>query len=259
MQNSLSPQFWFSWRHQLKAFSDDYHVVAVDLRGYNQTERPPRVRDYVLATLRQDVAQLIPALGHQRATLVAHDWGAVIAWAVTQHHPELVEKLVVMNCPHPRLFQHSITSNWSQLMKSWYVFLFQVPRLPEFLLSYRDYGYFSAVFRGRKGGVKNLSTFPKEEVEAYKYVFSQPNALSGPLNFYRCIFNDPAEYQHPQGNIDTPTLILWGDDDPFLGMDMANAHAAFATDLTVRHFPNCSHWVQHERSEEVNQYIKDFL
>ena len=135
--------------------------MAVDLRGYNETERPPNVLDYTLVKLRQDIAELIPALGHEKAILVSHDWGGAIAWAVTQKHPELVEKLVVLNCPHTRVFKRTITGTWAQLLKSWYMFLFQVPYLPEFLLSRRDYGYFSAVFRGKKAGVRNLAAFPQ--------------------------------------------------------------------------------------------------
>ncbi len=96
------------------------------MRGYGETERPPNTLDYTLAHLRQDVVELIPALGHDRATLVGHDWGGAIAWAVTQKHPEIVEKLVVLNCPHFRIFSRTIQRSWAQLMKSWYLFLFQV-------------------------------------------------------------------------------------------------------------------------------------
>ncbi len=169
-------------------FSEDYHVVAVDLRGYNKTERPPKTLDYTLPNLRQDVVELIPALGHNKAILVAHDWGGAIAWAVTQKHPDLVEKLIVLNCPHTRVFSRTITGTWAQFMKSWYMFLFQVPYLPEFMLSIRNYGYFSAIFRGRKAGVRNRAAFPPEAVDAFKYVFSQPGASTGPVNYIRCIF-----------------------------------------------------------------------
>ena len=130
-------QFWYSWRHQLKVFSEDYHVVAVDLRGYNETEHPPNTLDYHLDKLRQDVVELIPALGHARAVVVAHDWGGAIAWAVAQRHPELVEKLVVLNCPHPSIFRRTITGDWKQLLKSWYMFLFQVSAVGS--MSFRRY------------------------------------------------------------------------------------------------------------------------
>jgi pimeloyl-ACP methyl ester carboxylesterase len=252
-------QFWFSWRHQLKVFSDDYHVVAVDLRGYGETERPPNTTDYKLTNLRQDVVELIPALGHDKATLVSHDWGGAIAWAVTQKYPELVEKLIVLNCPHTRVFKRTIMGTWAQLMKSWYMFLFQLPLLPEFILSMRDYGYFNAIFRGRKAGVRNRDAFPLEAVDAYKYVFSQPGATTGPINYYRCILSNNGERQLARQNIDTPTLIIWGDSDLFLETCMADAHADFVTNLTVKHIPNCSHWVQQDQPDKVNEYIREFL
>ena len=246
----------------MKEFSSDYHVVAVDLRGYGETDRPPNTLDYVLSNLRRDIVELIPALGYSKAILVAHDWGGVIAWAVTQKHPELVEKLVVMNCPHSRIFKHTISSTWTQLMKSWYMFLFQVPWLPEFILSIRDYGYFNAIFRGKKAGVRNRTAFPQEAVEAYKYVFSQPGATTGPINYIRCIFymfSEPNEAKVVKKSIDIPTLIIWGDDDLFLESSMADTHEEFVTDLTVKHIPNCSHWVQQDVPDKVNEYIKEFL
>ena len=239
-------------------------MVAPDLRGYGETERPPNTRDYILPNLRQDIVELIPALGHSKAILVSHDWGAVIAWAVTQKHPELVDKLIILNAPHSRIFKRTITGTWAQLMKSWYMFLFQVPFLPEFMLSVRDYGYFNAIFRGRKAGVRNRAAFPPEAVEAYKYVFSQPGATTGPINYIRCIFymfstRTPEESTLAKKTIDVPTLIIWGDDDLFLETSMADAHGDFVTDLTVKHIPNCSHWVQQDVPDTVNQYIREFI
>jgi pimeloyl-ACP methyl ester carboxylesterase len=203
----------------------------------------------------RDVVELISALGHDKATLVSHDWGGIIAWAVTQKYPELVEKLIVLNGPHARVFKWT----WAQLMKSWYVFLFQLPLLPEFILSRRDYGYFNAIFRGRKAGVRNRDAFPLEAVDAYKYVFSQPGATTGPINYYRCILSNNGERQLARQNIDTPTLIIWGDSDLFLETCMADAHADFVTNLTVKHIPNCSHWVQQDQPDKVNEYIREFL
>lgn len=258
----LCVQFWYSWRHQIKEFCKDYHVVSVDLRGYGETDRPPEILDYVLSNLRQDIVELIPALGHCKAILVAHDWGGAIAWAVAQKHPELVEKFVVMNCPHSRIFKRTISGTWAQLMKSWYMFLFQLPWLPEFLISRRDFGFFNAIFRGKKVGVRNRASFPPEALEAYKFVFSQPGAITGPINYIRCIFKmfDSAdEAKLAKRNIEVPTLIIWGDDDNFLESSMADAHGSFVTDLTVKHIPKCSHWVQQDQPDLVNQYMREFL
>ncbi len=237
-------------------------MVAVDLRGYGDTESPPNTLDYILAHLRQDIVELIPALGHSNATLVAHDWGGVIAWEVAHRRPELVEKLVVLNVPHARVFKRTILGTWTQKMKSWYMFLFQVPRLPEFIISRRNYGYFSAIFRGKKAGVRNRDGFSQEDVDAYKYVFSQPGALTGPINYIRCMFTNFATHEDKalsRKKVEVPTLILWGDDDLFLESCMADAHGDLVTDLAVKHIPKCSHWAQQDNFELVNQYIRDFL
>ena len=237
-------------------------MVAVDLRGYGETESPPKTLDYTLTKLRQDIVELIPALGHSNAILVAHDWGGAIAWAVTQKHPDLVEKLVVMNCPHSRIFKKIISATWAQKMKSWYMFLFQLPWLPEFMMSRRNYGYFTAIFRGKKAGVRNLDAFTREDVEAFKYVFSQPGALTAPINYIRCIFSQfgpNRDASMAKKKIEIPTLIIWGDEDQFLESCMADAHGDFVSDLTVKHIPKCSHWVQQDQPELVNQYMRDFI
>ena len=254
-------QFWYSWRYQICEFSADYHVVAVDLRGYGETERPPKTLDYTLTKLHQDIVELIPALGHSNAILVAHDWGGAIAWEVAQKHPELVEKLVIMDIPHPAVFKKSVFGTWAQLMKSWYIFLFQVPWLPEFVISQRDYGFFNSIFRGKKAGVRNLDCVPPEAVEAFKYVFSQPGALTGPINYYRCIFSmtNLVEASSSVKKFEVPTLIIWGDEDLFLESCMADEHREFVQDLTVKHIPKCSHWVQQDQPELVNQYMREFI
>ena len=235
--------------------------MAVDLRGYGETDHPPKTLDYVLTNLRQDIVELIPALGHSKAILVAHDWGGIIAWAVTQKHPELVEKLVTMNGPHLWVFKSMISGSWTQLKKSWYVFVFQLPWLQEFIMSQRDFSNFNVIFRGKKAGVQNQASFPSEAVEAYKYVFSQPGAITGPINYYRCILKNfsAEEKKIAEKSINVPTLIIWGDGDKFLENSMADAHSGFVTDLTVKHIPKCSHWVQQDQPVLVNQYMREFL
>jgi hypothetical protein len=113
------PEFWFSWRYQLKAFSKDYHVVAIDMRGYGETDKPPNKLDYRIELLVQDIAELIPALGHSSCVLCAHDWGGGVAWFVAMKYPELVDRLIIMNCPHFKVFQQNLQRNCGQLCKSW--------------------------------------------------------------------------------------------------------------------------------------------
>ena len=256
------PEFWFSWRHQIREFAGDYYVVAVDMRGYGDSERPPNKRDYLLSTLRQDVVELVGALGYSSCVLVAHDWGGVVAWRAVQHRPDLFDRFIVMNCPHASVYKKQFSTGWSQFMKSWYILLFQMPWLPEFIFGLNDYIYFNAVFRGKKSGAKNKDTaFPPDVLDAYKYTFSKPGAMTSPLNYYRCMFN---EMKRVKGGprpkpIEVPTLILWGDNDAFLDRGMADMHERVATNLTVRHIPDCSHWVQQDCPQLTNQYMWEFL
>ena len=233
-------------------------MVAVDLRGYNETERPPKIQDYTLSNLCKDVVELVPALGHDKAILVAHDWGGAVAWETTHRHPEVVEKLIVMNCPHSLVFRNQITNKFSQLKKSLYAMLFQIPWLPEFLMSINDYDLLKKAFRGRFSGVQKRNAFRAEDVEAYKYVFSQKGALTAPLNYYRAAFLQ-ADVVYPSGKIAVPTLIIWGDKDVYFDVEMANNHDSLVEDLTVSHLEDCSHWVQNDDPEEVHQHMRAFL
>ena len=254
-------QFWFSWRHQMLAFKKDYFVVSVDLRGYGESDRPPLTSDYTLSHLSRDIIELIPALGYTKCTaLVGHDWGGAIAWATTAQRPDLIKKLIVMNCPHPTLMFKTISGNWAQLMKSWYLFMFRIPKLPEFIFAMRDYSYFNAVFRGRTAGVRNRAGFPPEILEAYKYVFSQPGALTPPVNYIRCVFKVDESFDGAVSKkIENETLLIWGDCDQFLESSMADNHSDYVTNLSVKHIPNCSHWVQQDAYEKVNQLMAEFL
>lgn len=243
----------------MREFSDNYHVVAVDLRGYGETDRPPNISDYFITNLIKDVVELIPALGHEKATVVAHDWGGAIALIVAQYHPQVVEKLVVMNGPHPLAMIKTLS--FIQLLMSWYILFFQAPCLPEFNMSANDYGKFNVVFRGKPFGVRNKKNFTSEDVEAYKYIFSQDGALTPPINYYRAnaLHLEAFLANNPRGMIDVSTLIIWGDSDGFLNSGMADAHRCVVKDLTVKHIENCSHWVQNDQPEIVNQYIREFL
>ncbi len=230
------PEFWFSWRHQMREFSKDYRVVAIDMRGYGETDRPPNQLDYAKSHLVRDVSELISALGYTSCVLVGHDWGGAVAWGVTLAHPQLVDRLVIMNAPHPKIIHKHFLNNFSQVMKSWYVFAFQLPWLAEFSLSIRDYKLFEESFVGELG-VVNKDSMPPDVMEAYKYVFSQPGALTGPINYYRCALGERAGRTKL---IETPTLVIWGDKDGYLEAEMADQHTSIGTTVTVRLVPEAS-------------------
>jgi pimeloyl-ACP methyl ester carboxylesterase len=244
----------------LKAFSKDYHVVAVDMRGYGDTDQPVGSSEYSFNHLTEDIVKLIPALGHSSCVLVGHDWGGVVSWRVTQRYPELVDRHIVLNCPHGRVFKKFLENSWTQLRRSWFIFLFQIPRLPEALIRLQDYQFLEQLFTSHTSGVKNRDQFPSEVVEAYKYTFSRPGTLTGPINYIRAIYKT-RYFLFPRNRktINIPTLLLWGDCDLFLKKEMADRHDSVCSNLTVKHIPNCSHWVQQDVPDLCNQYMTDFL
>lgn len=252
------PELSRSWRHQLPALAAaGYRAVAPDLRGYGGTDtRGP----YDLATLAGDVAGLIDALGHERATVVGHDWGGVIAWAAGHLHRDRVERLVIMNAPHPRLLRDELFASGEQRKRSRYVFFFQIPFLPERTLS-RDRG--AQVARALRGGSHVRSAWSNEELEHYRNAFSHPSRLRGPLAYYRTAFRH-ALLRRGSGlgaPIDTPTLVLWGMRDRFLGPALADAERLreHASKVEVVHIEDAGHFVQNEAPGRVNAELLRFL
>ncbi|XP_065906176.1 epoxide hydrolase 4-like [Dysidea avara] len=254
------PEFWFSWRFQLPEFGRDYYAVAVDLRGYGDTERPPHKKDYQLEMLTQDIAELIPALGYSSCVLVAHDWGGMLAWTLIQSHPELVDRFVVMDCPHYKIYMKTVSSNWKQFMNSWYMFVYQLPYLPEIMMCARDYKLLERVFFSKAMGLRNKEGFSKEVMEAFKYTFSKPGAFTAAINYHRNAFKSTGRaFRRSSDKVEKPVLLIWGDEDGALVKEMADQHDSVATNLIVKHIPKCSHWVQQDRPDLVNQYMREFL
>lgn len=251
------PEFWFSWRHQMKEFASTHWVVAIDCRGYGESDKPKEQRDYKMELLEQDIAGIVHALGRQSCILVAHDWGAAIAWNVAAHNPTLIEKLVIMNGPHPVAYQHEIRTSFTQFMKSYYIFLFQVPVIPEWTSRTNDLALFDSIFVDKN----NHPTDTPEEMEAYKYTFSQQGAFTPPINYYRAnlpvfLISDPS---NPFPNITVPTLLIWGQKDVALSPTLPEATRPFVTDLTIKYIPDGTHFIQQDKPEEVNSLIREFV
>ncbi|MCG5056823.1 MAG: alpha/beta hydrolase [Limnoraphis sp. WC205] len=251
------PEFWYSWRHQIPEFSQDYKVVALDLRGYNDSDKPKDLSAYSMKELIQDIRGVIIGLGYDHCTLVAHDWGGAIAWNVAYTYPEMVDKLIVMNLPHPAKFAEGL---WTidQLQKSWYIFLFQLPILPELLLQSDDYRAISSMFVNM---AIDKSAFTSNDLEMYKNAAAKRGALTAMINYYRNVF--PAFFNPPDrpqwGLLTVPTLMIWGENDAALGKELTEGTEEYVQNFRIRYIPNCSHWVQQERPELVNQYMREFL
>lgn len=250
------PEFWYSWRHQIDEFSPDYHTVALDLRGYNDSDKPDRVADYRMSELIADIKGVISGLGYKDCILLAHDWGGAIAWNFAYAYPEMVEKLIVLNFPHPAKFAEGLQTP-QQLLKSWYVFAFQIPWLPEFVFQLNNYQAIAEAFLGM---AIDKTAFSQEDLNAYKEAAAKPGALTAMINYYRCIF--PSLFQGDRRSwevLDVPTLTIWGEKDTAFSKELTYGTEAYVRDWQIKYIPNCSHWVQQEQPAVVNMYIKEFL
>ncbi|MBD2180898.1 alpha/beta hydrolase [Planktothrix sp. FACHB-1355] len=249
------PEFWYSWRYQIPQFSKDFKVVALDLRGYNDSDKPTNKSAYVMDEFIKDVKGAIETLGYQKCVLVGHDWGAAIAWNFAYTYPEIVERLIIMNVPHPAKFFQAFFTNPQQLMRSWYIFFFQLPVLPEFVLQLSDYKAIKSVF------IKttfNKNNFASADIETYKNAAAKPGAIKAMLSYYRNIFRQVFIKEVWQ-ILEVPTLMIWGENDTALGKELTYGTEAYVRDFQIKYIPNCSHWVQQDRPEVVNQYMREFL
>lgn len=251
------PEFWFSWRHQMKHFASTHWVVAIDMRGYGDSDKPGKRSDYKIEKLVQDVVDVVHGLNRDSCILVCHDWGGVVGWGVTAHFPKVVSKLIVMNCPHPATFGKKLTSSVGQFLKSWYIFLFQVPWIAEWVISVNDLGMFNRIFID---GNKKQNVTP-DELEAFKYTFSGRGAFTPPINYYRqniplFLANDESA---PFPLIQTPTLFIWGENDHALSRDFPELAKPFVPNLTIKYIPKGDHFIQQDKPAEVNAIMREFL
>lgn len=255
------PECWYSWRHQLPVLGERYHVVAPDMRGYNLSDKPSGVKSYRIESLVKDVVGLIHYFDRPRAAIVAHDWGAGVAWAVAQRHPDLVSKLVAMQVPPPAAWRANFTLR--QLRHSWYMFFFQLPRLPEWWASAND---FARVEKMYKETSVRRDAFTDEDIAVYKEALRQPGALTGGINYYRAnvlkaLFRRGVETPNEAvGKIRVPTLFIYGEQDmavlPETVRDVGKFVDAPYRELRI---PDSGHWVQNEAIEEVNEALLEFL
>jgi pimeloyl-ACP methyl ester carboxylesterase len=245
------PELWLSWKHQLRAFGDaGFWAVAPDMRGYNESDKPEGVTAYEVEQLSADVAGLIRALGRKSAIVVGHDWGAVVAWWVAQLHPSVVSRLAILNEPHPLQMTRGLR-RLEQVKKSWYVFFFQLPRIPERIIARDDFAQVRRTL-GADG-------FTNEEIQPYVDALKVPGALTAALNYYRAAIRRVLTGRTPKmAVIECPVLVIWGDKDRFLGKEMAAPPARFVPDSRVVHVPEASHWVQNAAPDKVNHHLFEF-
>lgn len=251
------PENWYSWRHQIKYFKKSFRTVAIDMRGYGESGKPEGAKNYWLPYLVEDVKDVVEGLGYKDCTLVAHDWGGAVAWATASKYPEMINRLIVCNCPQGTAFKITLQKSFQQFLKSWYMFLFQLPFFPEWLLSLNDYGFIRDAFGSKKMGLQ-LQSLTKEDMEAFIYSISQPRSLTSTINYYRATFRFvvPKEYNR---KIKVPTLVIWGTKDGALSTEMAELSCKFIeAKSSIDYVKGASHWVQQDSPDSVNKSIAQF-
>jgi len=253
------PEHAYSWRYQMPLLARlGYRVWAPNLRGYGNTYSPREVSAYKTRTLVQDVASLIAAANPRETLVLAHDWGAALAWLLAMGQPHLIDRLVIFNVPHPACFLRELRRP-GQLARSWYMFCFQLPWLPEFLLGRRQ-GRAAAELIRRTSS--KPTRFPDEELEVFRANAARPGGLTAMLNWYRAAFRAGRNPRYAGKDVPViriPTLFLWGDADVALSLRTTRGTEQYVSDLTFRVLPGVSHWIQQEAPEAVNAMLEAWL
>lgn len=249
------PEFWYSWRYQIPVLAaHGYRVVAPDLRGYNETDKP--TSGYDIPTLLRDIAGLITGLGEERAIIVGHDWGGVLAWQFAIDYPQMTTHLIVLNAPHPAAMMREMRT-FKQMRKSWYIFFFQLPWLPEYWLSKNNANEIGRMLRG---AALQKDAFPRTETAKYQEAMSKPGAIKAALSYYRqLVRRGPRAYRSRNLQVAAPTLLVWGERDIALGLELTQGLEPWVPKLSLKRIPDSGHWVQQEQPAQVNGYIVEFL
>jgi len=251
------PELAFSWRYQIAALADaGYEVWAPNLRGYGESSKPHEVAAYSIDHLLEDIAALIDTSGRDEVLLIGHDWGAVQAWMFAIRQVRPIDRLVIMNVPHPACMGRELRK-FRQLMKSWYIFFFQIPWLPEAVLRARGARAVGDAFTNM---AVDKTRFPAEVTDVFREAALRPGAMRSMINYYRAAFRGgrkTASEELPP--IQTPTLMIWGLEDSALSKETTDGTEEHVEDLTMRFLPGVSHWVQQEAPEIVNAMLLAWL
>ena len=250
------PEFWYSWQRQIGPLAAaGFRVLAPDLRGYNLSDKPPGVGAYRPEVLTADVAALIRHAGEDAAAVVGHNWGGVLAWLLPLHHPGVVSRRVILNAPHPAALRRELRRGFGQRLRSWYVLFFQLPWLPEAVIRTGDFALLRRILRRQP---VRPGAFSDADVAAYRDALARPGALTAAINWYRAAFRRRSRAADGIP-CSTPTLVLWGERDPYLGPRLTEGLERWAPGVRVERFPDASHWLQNDAPERVNALLIDFL
>jgi pimeloyl-ACP methyl ester carboxylesterase len=252
------PQYSYMWRNQLEALAKaGYRAIAADLRGYNLSDRPEGVENYHMRELLGDVKAFYSAFGWSKANLLVHDWGAIIGWTFAGYYPDLVKKLAVIDCPHPSAFSDVMLEGVEQMFKSWYIWFFQTPDIPE--------QYFGGANIERMIMWCFLSTpraresFKPEDIQKYREMLLQPGQLTACFNYYRANLtpqNMLTDARKDPPKVQAPTLQIYGTDDLALASRAWKKSAKYCSgpfkSVTLE---GVGHWAAEESPDEINRLV----
>lgn len=248
------PEFWYGWRKPTDPLAEaGFRVIVPDQRGYNLSSKPRGVASYALSALVSDVIAIADQLGQKKILLAGHDWGAVVAWSTALLHPERIAQLAIINVPHPSVMRRFLITRPRQMLRSWYIFFFQIPWLPEKFFSAFDF------YVGRRALLRSSrpGTFSAEDLVQYRAAWSRPGALTAMINWYRAAVRYRPRFA--DGTVHVPTRILWGERDKFLMSEMARASLRYCTHGELFPFPDATHWLPHEEPARVSELLVEFF
>ncbi len=251
------PEFWYEYYNQLQYFGsfNDYTVIAPDLRGYNLSSKPTDTAAYQVKNMVEDLRQLATKQGFTKFSLIAHDWGGVIAWWFAIVHPDYLEKLVIINAPHPGIFKRELEENPEQIKASAYMAFFRSPAAGEKLAA-DNYSLLVNIVLA-EGLAKGF--FQTADKQQYLQAWAQPGAITGGLNYYRALHQYGYGLDTSSYMVNVPTLVIWGEKDNALLTSNLNGLDKYVPHLTIKRIPDGSHWVIHEQPALINRLIKEFV
>ena len=252
------PEFWFAWRRQIDHFvSSGYRVIIPDQRGYNLSDKPAGLANYSIDLLAKDVVGVLDAVAASKTFVVGHDWGAVVTWYLAVQHSDRIHRTAILSVPHPRVFVKNLIMNSAQLRRSWYIFLFQLPCLPEFIMRRRDWVLLVRLLRN----TSPVGVFSNSDLDQYKKSWANKGALTAMLNWYRAALLRPSKLllDPKTSRVKVPTLLVWGKNDQFVGEAMSRESLRYCDHGHLEIIETATHWLQHEEPVQVNTLLSQFF
>ena len=252
------PEFLFAWRNQIDHFvSYGYRVIIPDQRGYNLSGKPAGIANYSIDLLARDVVGVLDNVAGSKAFVVGHDWGAAVSWYLAARYSDRIHRTAMLSVPHPRVFIKNLIMNPAQLRKSWYMFLFQLPWLPEFIVSRRDWALLVRALQD----TSTPGLFSDSDLEQYKESWARKGALTAMLNSYRAALLRPSKLvlDREGSRVKVPALLIWGKNDQFAVEAMARESLQYCDNGHLEFFETATHWVQHEEAANVNNLLSQFF